>query len=114
MIAGEVAYHFFEEQERRQIQIYPDAADMGIRLRNDEHKAQFRDHLRDLMSIYKYQLNKWEYGSSTSLFVPYECEDGIYFGVRVEVSWHRDTHRPLEFISIFIERGRTAINPFQE
>lgn len=113
MIAGEVAVHFFEEQFRHQIQIYPDAADFGVRIRNEEHKAEFRNQLRDLMGIYKYVLTKWENGSSTKLFIPFEQEDSVYFGVSLTVTFNRDVRRTLEFISITIERDCSQTDPFQ-
>jgi hypothetical protein len=121
MIAGKEELKFFEEQAEKQIQIYPDACDCGILLRDPAEKIPFRDNLQRLREIYKSTVTHWGdsktcFGSETKLFVEFERapEDMYSRGVFLTVSYAKDSVRKKEFISIDIIGGTQIQNPYKE
>jgi len=125
MIAGKEHLIFFEEQFKKQVQVYNDAFDFGIKIpeeksQADTIKSKFRKNLAGLMKIYDYNVSSESWGDEVSLFVPFEQCDGdnkSYQGVRLIVlhvpGGKRGINRP-EHFQIEISNEIFTGNPWNE
>jgi hypothetical protein len=91
---------FFENLEKTQTQLFDDAADMGIEVTGLPVKAEARKHLMALMENYAYKLNKYEAGSVTDIFIPFEFDEGAYVGVTLNVDFCKANGREWLLIDI--------------
>lgn len=128
---------FFEDLEKAQSRIFPDACDIGIEVTNTAQTLQgqskvgsklkitARENILALMKIYPYKLDRPEHArypydtdfktcSTTSLFIPFEFDDGAYQGVNLTVKFETLTRcgKVREFLNIEIERARRTHNEF--
>jgi hypothetical protein len=112
---------YFEQLAQKQLPIYDDACDYGIKIGN----------LLALMKVYKYELTRptharyphdsdWKNCSKTTLFIPFEKEHGMFIGCRLTVyfesytNFHRlDKNGTVEILTIEIGREAQKDNPFQ-
>jgi hypothetical protein len=106
--AGEQYYYYFEKLAKKQVQIYQDACDYGIKL-NEVEKLKAREALKELREIYKnkvdfYGSKKSSWGSETEMFIPFEQDQGMYCGVKLKVDYHFDKSKKIEFITIEFKR----------
>jgi hypothetical protein len=107
---------YFEELEKNQTRLWDDAADMGIALNStfgDRNvydngptlKDAARDNLLALMETYAYKLERYGNGcSSTTLFIPFEFDEGAYVGTEINVTFDKIGCR--EYLTIFTQRAR--------
>lgn len=88
---------FFENLDKRQERIYQDACDVGIDLTR-LIKDEARENLMALMKVYKYELTRpdharhphdtdWMKCSTTTLFIPFEQDEGRYVGVKMTIDF---------------------------
>jgi len=76
-------------------------ADFGIIIiLNSEAKIEARKNLLELMKIYKYEISRYDCGSTTKVYIPYEDKGNYYFGIILSVNYHKDRKR--EYLSITI------------
>lgn len=106
MGVGKEALRTLEDLARKQVQIYDDAADVGI-FETDEIRQQVRDSLAELRSLEGGESDSWgdgyQGGTSYKTRLGFEVDDGQVHGVLVEVSRNVDRKRlasPFFFISI--------------
>lgn len=116
MIVGREEIVVLESYAKQQHQIWPDAADVGLKTfpdadRNisEAQQTEIREALRELMRTFKYNTTTWgteqDGGWQCRLFVPYEQDQGEYQGVMVQIGLHRSrvgTKREVRFITIDI------------
>lgn len=109
MVAGKEDLMHFEALARRQHRIYNDAADYGVIITEEELVAA-RVHLKALLDIYNAKVSYWgdrkdgrSWGSTTTIFVPYEIDAGHYSGQWFEISYNHDTIRNKKFFVISIQ-----------
>lgn len=109
---------YFEQLARRQHQIYPDAADFGVKITPDEQLST-RNILVELMQFYGFKLERWgelsfSHGSRTQVFIPIERDDDDrekYSGIVLDVSYNYDALSKIRFLSI--DERREVLTPFQ-
>lgn len=103
--ACENEFYFFESLAKKQTQIYPDACDIGYYYSEDEGQ-KIKENLLRLREVY---INTVEHygddypqrgGWTCSMFIPFERDEGLYRGVKLDVSCHRDKHK--KFVSVNI------------
>lgn len=114
---------FFEDLERHQERIYPDACDLGIVFRpwggptcmSMNIKAQAREHIKALMKIYKYKIERpaharapydkdWKKATTTTMFIPFEFDEGRYHGVELKLVFEPHAAKKVEYLMITITR----------
>lgn len=78
---------YFEKMQKREKQIWGDAADVGI-LVDEDQKKEAREHLMTLMKTYGSKVSKWETGSTTKVFIPIEHDEGGLAGTVLAVSYN--------------------------
>lgn len=130
---------FFEELAKKQLPLYKDACDYGIKIgRNADAgqnvKDEARDHLQALRETYKNELTRpydkarypydvdWKSVTRTTMFIPFEKDEGYFIGVRLTVYFERYTNNrllgsangkePVEVLTIDISRHAQKENPF--
>ena len=103
----------FERWEQMQRQIYPDAADSGIKLGDirDEKLDEMRQDLNEMLKVFKkpqydYRADNWHGGRSVEFFIPVELDEGMEQGYKFRVAFCCDSKvRGGGFISIDIIRS---------
>lgn len=98
---------FFENLEKNQVRLWDDACDIGIDLtKYPVHKEKARENLLGLMKCYAYKLERADdrRRSVTSIFIPFEFDEGAYLGVDLKVAFN--TVRGREYLHISIQRAR--------
>jgi hypothetical protein len=89
--------HYFMELQKRQVQIYPDACDVGVII-TDEERLLLRGMVKDLSEGLKTKMETWgdetradnkTWGSSWECLLPFEYEDGYALGCMVKLNFHR-------------------------
>ena len=85
---------FFETLATKQKNLWNDSSDHGIELNNKTFgdislKDAARDNLLALMENYAYKLERTNdrKSSKTSIFIPYEFDEGAYAGVDLHVTY---------------------------
>ena len=108
---GQEELRYFSDLERKQEQIYYDAADLGIPVRNINIKNQIKKELQELVGIYGQKKNSWTNGASSTVFFVIEKDGPQWSGIEIEVSWHKDSKLKTiykkdydEFFSISLKR----------
>ena len=123
MAPGKENLIFFEDLAKKQIQIYPDACDYGIIIKNGAFnrdsanlKEQINFHARALTEIYKSVRTVWTNGASLDLKIPFEIDEWREFvGVNVRLGFHIDRKKNIQFLSIDINHGQLGFSsPFKE
>jgi len=85
---GREELHYFEDLMKQQKQIWPDAADDGYIITDQEH-AEARRHMKELLDIYKAKITRGPgRDSTTEMFIPFEMDEGYYSGVIFKVFYH--------------------------
>ena len=113
---------YFEGLEKSQTRIWPDACDTGIEVTNCKGlKDAARENLMALMKCYAYKLFKPETArfpydtdfdkcSLTTIFIPFEFDEGAYVGVELKVDFQTFTRcgKSREYLNISIRPDRKA------
>lgn len=100
---------YFENLEKKQGRIYPDAADYGVKM-DEIDRDEARKNLMILMKTYGYKYDQWgtkgkDWGTETQVFIPIEQEEpGAVSGELLVVWFNRDHRLDLEFLTIQTER----------
>lgn len=98
----------FEQLERQQVQIYPDACDYGVRLKDIKNIEFVRKSLNELIKFYKnrngYKTRQWHNGKAVELFIPVELDGRFEEGVSLEVIFNNDSAGGFITINIFRSR----------
>jgi hypothetical protein len=82
------------ELTARQILIYNDAGDRGLKL-NNELKTQIRNHLVPIIRMYKGKVTKHANGNSdTSVVIPYEQDGSITYCYQLNVHFQKIKKHP--------------------
>jgi hypothetical protein len=106
----------FEELEKLQKQIYPEAADYGILLGDLPNLEDLRGALNEMLKVFKkpeyhYDAQSWgdqlyNGGKSVQFFIPIEMDEGMEVGYDFRIAFCIDHKlRGGGFISIDINRG---------
>ena len=97
---------FFEKLEKLQTRLWDDACDEGIDLtKYPVHKAKARENLLALMKCYAYKMERHGIlNSDTTLFIPFEFDEGAYLGVTLNVAY--SVVRKREYLLINITHAR--------
>lgn len=108
--------YVIEQIAKRQHQIYPDSADFGVKVTKDQLKQVGR-LLKELKEFYKgktenwgcFKGEKWNFGGSkTTMFIPFEIDEGLEVGITLEVSYNRDQYGK-EYLTIYEERSSRPV-----
>ncbi len=101
---------YLEKIARDQKRIYPDACDAGVIVTGtkDPVVTTIKDWLYTNpigLDSLKKKTETWgdeRTGrcQSTSVFIPFEVDEGYYRGVRVLIGYHQDNARKIKFISV--------------
>ena len=106
-------YIAFEQLERRQHRIYPDACDHGILVSEIANIGEIRQNLNELIAMHKadrsYFAITWGNGKSVEMFIPFEIDDGVERGVILSVV--KTMVRTGDFLSISITRFSRPYTP---
>jgi hypothetical protein len=98
---------FFENLEKSQERLWNDSCDVGIILaRQPKTKSAARENLMGLMETYAYKQERTadRRQSVTSIFIPFEFDEGCYVGVELHVAFSTIIDR--EYLHININRAR--------
>jgi hypothetical protein len=122
MIVGREQIIFFENMAKTQIRIFPDACDYGVDVReNKALKEEARKNLMWLMKTFEYKIEYSRNDSVTSMFIPYEMEEGmamegkVYSGIKLTVSYTTSVNKKkYEFITIDIVRAVSEESGFKK
>ena len=87
----------FEQWANLQRQIYPDAADSGIKLGNilPAKLEDMRRKLNEMLKVFKkpqydYRADNWHGGRSVQFFIPVELDEGMEHGYTFRIAFCRD------------------------
>lgn len=111
--------YVFEDIARRQKRIYPDACDVGVRINSpkDPLALSVKDALKGLEGL-KQKRTSWGEptdscrGVEVTVRIPWEMEDGFYFGTEYRIAYHQDKSRNIYFISVDTDSFRSKESPF--
>jgi hypothetical protein len=98
---------FFEGLGNDQVKLWNDSCDVGIDLtKYPAKKIKARENLLTLMSTYAYKLEQADdrRHSVTTIFIPYEFDEGAYIGVTLRVAFNTVCDR--EYLHIFTQNDR--------
>jgi hypothetical protein len=106
---------YFEELERKQERIYPDAADEGFII-DDKKQAEARKHIKELLDTYNAKITKGPgKDTTTEMFIPFEQDEDFYMGVIMKIYYHEggknrtDRRKPKydpSFLNIYFTRHK--------
>ena len=116
--------HEFEMVAKQQHQLYPDAADFGVRVLDPEIDgnvkriqrglAGLKDSLKITREFVDYETGKT---STTKVFIPWEQEGDLFLGTLYTIEYiHTKPEyrgkKDTDYISIYMERHSQTENPF--
>jgi len=111
-IAGDQYYHFLEGLMKKQVRLYPDACDLGVKV-NPQMKARVGWAVNGLKGIYKVQEEQtWSTGKSIAFQIPFEQDEGRYQGVILRVIFSIDRIRKFQSVSIELSRFSSSESGF--
>ena len=114
MIPCKENFIYFEQLEPQQVQLFPDACDIGIVFETLKQKREAARNLRPLLDFYKSKNSIWGSGGRTwEIKIPFEHPEDEYDknGVILRVSFSEgerntfDTFKNKSFITIDIQRA---------
>lgn len=95
-----------EQIARRQVQVFPDACDIGIRIdgdRNPSERAMIRKFIQD-MACCQEQVIEYKEGKKWRFWLPIEIDDGREHGMAVSISYFKRRYKKVEYLSIYMKR----------
>jgi len=116
--AGDSYYFYLEEISKKKKRIYSDACDEGY-IYSEKEGIKIKKALTELMKIYDYEIDTWGLpfpktgGTTVKFFIAFEKGKGVYNGVYVTVSTHRDTNKMLKWVDIDIVRGTNETSGYK-
>jgi len=116
MFIGRESLVALETLAKTQVQIFPDACDVGIP-DSPQKDHQIWKIAQELSKDFFMKRHQWSSGATREWFIPFEAERTIrgtdlYIGVRVKIS--RCSSKGRRWFSIDINRDTTEEYPFQE
>ncbi len=112
---------FFENVAKRQVQLYPDAADVGVRML-DAEMSVMRTMYKSLAKVSLPKKDFWGdhvkkesmWGCTSRFELPIECDEGCEIGIKLNVDYCgagvvRAQHKIGHVISIHSERYRKSM-----